>query len=48
MTIIRRIENLSTDLKLTLEKRASEFEYYSLALDESTDAIDTAQLAVFV
>ena len=48
MTISRRIDNLSTDLKLTLEKRASEFEYYSLALDESTDAIDTAQLAVFV
>ncbi|KAI6657768.1 General transcription factor II-I repeat domain-containing protein 2-like [Oopsacas minuta] len=48
MTISRRIENLSTDLKLTLEKRASEFQYYSLALDESTDATDTAQLAVFV
>ncbi|KAI6655775.1 General transcription factor II-I repeat domain-containing protein 2B-like isoform X1 [Oopsacas minuta] len=48
MTISRRIENLSTDLKLTLEKRASEFQYYSLALDESTDATDTVQLAVFV
>ena len=46
MTISRRIENLSTDLKLTLEKRASEFEYYSLSLDESTDATDTAQLVV--
>ena len=48
MTISRRIENLSTDLKLTFEKRASEFEYYSLALDESTDATDTAQLVVFI
>ena len=48
MTISRRIENLSTDLKLTLEKLASEFEYYSLALDESTDATDTAEIAVFV
>ena len=48
MTISRRIENLSTDLKLTLEKRPSEFEYYSLALDESTDAADTAQLVVFI
>ena len=48
MTISRRIEYLATDIKLSLVKRASEFEYYSLALDESTDATDTAQLAVFV
>ena len=48
MTISRRMENLSTDLKLTLETQVSGFEYYSLALDESTDATDTAKLAVFV
>ena len=48
MTISRRKENLSTDLKLTLEKRGTEFEYYSLAFDDSTYATDRAQLAVFV
>ena len=43
MTIIPRVEYLSTDIKLSLVKRASD---YSFALDESTDATDTAQLAV--
>ena len=35
-------------MKATLRDRAEAFECYSLALDESTDKWDTAQLAVFV
>ena len=47
-TVTRRIEELSENVKSSLRERASEFAYYSLAFDESTDAKDTAQLAVFV
>ena len=46
--VTRRIEDLSFDLKLSLKKRATEFEFYSLALDKSTDAKDIVQLAVCV
>ena len=48
MTVTRRIEKISKDLKLSLKQRAEQFEYYSLAHDESTDATDTAQLAVLL
>ena len=47
-TVTRRIEDLAADVKATLRDRAEAFECYSLALDESTDNRDTAQLAVFV
>ena len=47
-TVTRRIEDLAADVKATPRDRAEAFECYSLALDESTDKWDTAQLAVFV
>ena len=47
-TVTRRVEDLAADVKATLRDRAEAFEFYSLALDESTDKRDTAQLAVCV
>ena len=47
-TITRHIEELATNIELTLKELASKFVYYSLAIDESTDITSTAQLAVFV
>ena len=47
-TVARRIEDLSSDIRTTLQKRAQQFEFYAIALDESTDATDIAQVAIFV
>ncbi|XP_045501701.1 general transcription factor II-I repeat domain-containing protein 2-like [Colias croceus] len=41
-------EELANDIERSLKKRVSQFVYYSIALDESTDITDTAQLAVFI
>lgn len=47
-TISRRVEDMSTNIEHTLEKYLKQCEVYGLALDESTDNSDTAQLAIFV
>lgn len=47
-TVTRRIEDIGNDLKLQLYEKFETTVKYSLALDESTDAVDTAQLAVFI
>lgn len=47
-TISRRIELLSTCTSRQVDEKIRKFVYFSLALDESTDLIDTAQLAIFV
>ena len=39
---------MAADVKQTFADICQEFQYFSLALDESTDAKDTAQLAIFV
>ncbi|XP_047989846.1 general transcription factor II-I repeat domain-containing protein 2-like [Leguminivora glycinivorella] len=48
VTVARRIEDLAGDIERTLSEHALQFVYYSIALDESTDLTDTAQLAVFI
>ncbi len=47
-TVTRRIEDLSNNIKQQLYNLTPQFESFSLALDESTDLSDTAQLAIFV
>nr|CAH7716333.1 unnamed protein product [Callosobruchus chinensis] len=48
MTIQRRISDISTDLFEQLKIKATDFAYFSIAIDESTDIKDTAQLFVFI
>ena len=47
-TVTRRIDELATNIETVLKELASKFKYFSLAIDESTDVANTAQLAVFV
>ena len=47
-TIKRTIDDLSKDIENELEMKISQYEFYSMALDESTDITDTAQLSIFV
>lgn len=41
-------EELAGDIERSLKERLLLFVYYSVALDESTDLTDTAQLAMFI
>ena len=47
-TVTRRIDQLAENIQETLKERINKCTAYSLALGESTDISDTAQLAVFV
>jgi hypothetical protein len=47
-TVVRRIHEMSENVSSSLRSRIASFQFFSLALDESTDASDTAQLAVFI
>ena len=47
-TVTRRIENMSLDVKQQLIKHCNEFKYFSVAVVESSDAKDTAQLSIFI
>jgi hypothetical protein len=48
MIVQRRIADISANLSAQLKQKASEFCFYSLAMDEGTDLKDTAQLLVFI
>lgn len=47
-TIHRRVNEMGTNLKEQLKDLISSSVHCSIALDESTDKSDTAQLAVFI
>lgn len=47
-TVASRISDLSRNLECQLKEKIKEFTHFSLAVDESTDTVDTAQLAVFI
>ena len=47
-TVTRKVEVISKNLKLQLKNKCIDFDYFSLAFDESTDVCDTAQLAIFI
>ena len=47
-TVTRRIQNLANDVKEQLDNDLSAAQFISIALDESTDVTDSAQLCVFV
>ena len=47
-TVVRRIENISTNMFNKLKENSSQFEYFSVALDESNDITSTAQLLIFI
>ncbi|XP_022175759.1 general transcription factor II-I repeat domain-containing protein 2-like [Myzus persicae] len=47
-TITRRVENIGNNILTQLQNKARDFKYFSLALDESTDITDTAQLLIII
>ena len=47
-TVTRRICEISNDVKRQQVEKLNSLRYYSIAIDESTDVTDTAQLAVFI
>lgn len=47
-TVTRRMEDLNGEVFSALSEKAHSFQYFSLALDESNDILDTAQLLIFI
>ncbi|KAK0144404.1 General transcription factor II-I repeat domain-containing protein 2A [Merluccius polli] len=47
-TVSDRITDMAQVIEKTLKNTARDFEYFSLACDETTDITNTAQLAIFV
>uniref|UniRef100_UPI0035901BC1 general transcription factor II-I repeat domain-containing protein 2-like n=1 Tax=Myxine glutinosa TaxID=7769 RepID=UPI0035901BC1 len=47
-TVSDRITDMAQDIEKTLKDTARDFQFFSLACDETTDITNTAQLAIFV
>ena len=48
MTVQRRVTDIAANLMNQLKQKVKEFCFYSLAMDESTDCRDTAQLLIYI
>ena len=48
MTVQRRVSDIAANLMNQLKQKVKEFCFYSLAMDESTDCRDTAQLLIYI
>ena len=46
--VVRRVEDMFSDIKYQIKVKVNDLEYYLLALNESTDIRNTTQLAVFI
>ncbi|CAG9836134.1 unnamed protein product [Diabrotica balteata] len=47
-TITRRVDDIGKHIEENLKNRASNFIFYTLALDKSTYLTDTVQVAIFI
>ena len=47
-TIANQTEEIGNSIKRSFESKAANFKFYALAIDDSTDATDTAELAIFI
>lgn len=47
-TIARRVDEIGKSVEKKLVSRVTNFKFYALAIDESTDSTDTAQVAIFI
>ncbi len=47
-TITRQIEEMGDNVYAQLQEKVKEFDFFALALDESNDEQDTAQLLIFL
>ena len=47
-TVARRISDLAINIHQQLIKKGKKFVYFSLAIDESIDVSDTAQIIIFI
>jgi len=47
-TVTRRTEQISENIQKQLKEKIQNFQHFSIALDESTDVVDTAQLLIFI
>ena len=47
-TVTQRVEDITENMEQQLKDKVKDFTYFSLAMDESCDAHDTAQLLIFL